>query len=97
MMSNREYSSFRDPSGVVFQRDGVLYRQINYAYLDQYRCLMDSGLYRELVEQRLLIPHKEVDAPCLDSSGALIIHPKKFPLSLIPTSGVLGNINRRLW
>jgi len=54
-------ASFRDPSGFLFQRDGVLYRQVNLVYRDDYDRLMDSGLYRALVDDDLLIPHREVD------------------------------------
>ncbi|MBC8423268.1 SAM-dependent methyltransferase, partial [bacterium] len=41
-------ASFRDPSGFVFRRDGVLYRQIEAAGLEDYEALMSSGLYDEL-------------------------------------------------
>lgn len=53
--------SFRDPSGFLFTRDGVLYRQVNDFYKDDYDHLVTSGLYRKLVDARLLIPHEEVD------------------------------------
>lgn len=53
-------ASFRDPSGFMFRRDGVLYRQVNLAYQPHYDQLMQSGLYDELVKARLLIPHEEV-------------------------------------
>lgn len=51
--------SFRDPSGFLFWRNGFLYRQINVAYRENYNCLMDSGLYKELTGTGLLIPHQE--------------------------------------
>jgi len=54
-------SSFRDPSGFLFQRDGVIYRQVNLVYREDYDRLMESGLYRALVDDDLLIPHREVD------------------------------------
>ena len=41
-------SSFRDPSGFLFKRDGVLYRQVNQIYAENYTRLMDSGLYAKL-------------------------------------------------
>ncbi|RPJ80266.1 MAG: SAM-dependent methyltransferase, partial [Acidobacteria bacterium] len=53
-------SSFRDPSGFLFWRDGTLYRQVNVAYRDDYCRLIDSSLYDSLVAARLLIPHEEV-------------------------------------
>ena len=54
-------SSFRDPSGFLFSKDGVLYRQINLYYKQDYDCLMGSGLYKSLVDEGLLIGHQEVD------------------------------------
>lgn len=58
----REQSSFRDPSGFVFFDQDRLYRQINTSYRSDYDHLIASGLYRTLVEQKLLVPHIEVDA-----------------------------------
>ncbi len=52
-------SSFRDPSGFLFRRDGVLFRQVNKIYAEDYTRLMDSGLYAKLVKAGLLIPHTE--------------------------------------
>ena len=53
-------ASFRDPSGFLFSRSGVLYRQINHVYERDYTRLMESGLYERLVKAGLLIPHVEV-------------------------------------
>jgi hypothetical protein len=54
-------SSFRDPSGFLFYRNGSIYRQVNISYKENYDHLMNSGLYETLVGAELLIPHKEVD------------------------------------
>jgi len=56
-------SSFRDPSGFVFVRDGTVYRQVNRRYQTDYDLLMSSGLYDDLVSRRLLIPHRETTDP----------------------------------
>lgn len=56
-----EPGSFRDPSGFLFYRAGELYRQVNQVYQQHYDHLMESGLYADLVEQGLLIPHEAVD------------------------------------
>ena len=53
-------ASFRDPSGYVFQRDGVVYRQVSRSFAPDYDQLMSSGLYTRLVEKGLLLPHEEV-------------------------------------
>ena len=62
-------SSFRDPSGYLFVKDGVLYRRIHRSYKDNYEHLMQSGLYRILTERQLLIPHEEVGKPDYATDG----------------------------
>lgn len=56
----RHPSSFKDPSGFVFEAEGKLYRQVNQYYAAQYRQLIDSGLYKQLVSQGQLIAHEEI-------------------------------------
>lgn len=53
-------SSFRDPCGFLFRKDGILYRQINMKYKEHYDHLMNSGLYEELVKEGDLVQHQEV-------------------------------------
>jgi len=65
-MTNQQNSgqlpaSFRDPSGFLFSRGGILYRQVNRAYEREYSRLIESGLYERLVKAGLLILHVEVD------------------------------------
>jgi hypothetical protein len=62
-------ASFRDPSGFVFERNGTLYRQVNRVYAEDYDQLMSSGLYAELVDQGLLLPHEEVPSPRGDAAA----------------------------
>lgn len=77
--------SFRDPSGFVFQRDGILFRQINQSYREKYEHLMSSGLYRTLTEQGLLVPHVEVDEPPLEEQPAYkVIRPETVPFVSYP-------------
>jgi hypothetical protein len=64
--SQRHTASFRDPSGFLFKRQGILYRQINKIYQENYERLMQSGLYEALVNSELLIPHEEADIPPAD-------------------------------
>lgn len=52
-------SSFRDPSGRVFHKDGAIYRQINHSYKDNYDFLINSGLFKNLINEGWLIPHEE--------------------------------------
>jgi hypothetical protein len=78
-------ASFRDPSGFLFQRDGVIYRQINLVYKDDYDHLMDSGLYQALVDDNLLIPHGEVDIePPVSKLAYKVIKPEQIPFISYP-------------
>ncbi len=71
-------SSFRDPSGFLFSRNGILYRQVNRAYSKDYARLMDSGLYEKLVKANFLIPHDESDQAALESEIAFkVIRPER--------------------
>ncbi|KKR69670.1 MAG: Nodulation protein NoeA-related protein [Candidatus Nomurabacteria bacterium GW2011_GWB1_40_7] len=53
--------SFRDPSGFVYKKNNILYRQINYFYQDNYDQFINSGLYSELTSSGLLIKHEEIE------------------------------------
>ena len=48
--SVRTGSSFRDPSGFLFPRGGILHRQDNRSYRPAFDELVDSGLYREQID-----------------------------------------------
>lgn len=65
-------SSFRDPSGHLFQQDSVLYRSINTVYKEHYDLLLKSGLYSRLVYSGFLVPHEEVEIP-----GHVAVHAYK--------------------
>ena len=71
-------ASFRDPSGFVFTRDGVLYRQINEAARADYERLLASGLYTQLAESGDLVPHHDADARLSPDGRALrVIQPER--------------------
>lgn len=54
-------SSFRDPSGLLFFKDGILYRQIGIVGKENYNELMNSGLYEALTKNNWLIKHEEAE------------------------------------
>ena len=54
-------ASFRDPSGFIFTKQGVLYRQVNQGYRQDYDLLMENGLYDRLVKNGWMVPHQEVE------------------------------------
>lgn len=55
----KEQSSFRDRNGFVFYEGNNAYRAVFESYKQQYDFL-SAGLYNFLVQQNLLIPHKEL-------------------------------------
>lgn len=77
--------SFRDPAGFVYHAAGDLRRQINQVYREHYDQLMGSGLYQELVAERLLIKHDEIEAEGLDPSLAYkVIRPERLEFVSYP-------------
>ncbi len=86
-------ASFRDPSGFLFSRGGVLYRQVNRGYAEEYARLMESGLYERLVKAGLLIPHTEVDQPPLEPDAAVkVIEPERVPFISYPYEWSFGQL-----
>ncbi|MBX9879358.1 MAG: hypothetical protein K2Y22_12935 [Candidatus Obscuribacterales bacterium] len=78
-------SSFRDPSGFVFLKDGRLYRQINQSYKDNYDLLLSSKLYDSLIENKQLIPHEEVSVEPFDAKQAYkVVQPQEVPFISYP-------------
>lgn len=51
-------SSFRDPSGFVFEQEGVIYRQVNQSCRAAFDLFHSSGCYPHLVQQNLLLPYE---------------------------------------
>jgi len=78
-------ASFRDPSGFLFYKDCSIYRQINKIYKDDYEHLIKSGLYSRLVENQLLIPHKEasIKGP-MPGKAYKVIKPDQIPFISYP-------------
>jgi hypothetical protein len=78
-------SSYRDPSGFIFSKEGVIYRQINLSYQDEYDFLIGSGLYHDLVESGSLVSHAELeDFPDIAPGGYKIIKPDPIPFISYP-------------
>ena len=82
-MMIKDSASFRDRSGYVFSWEGKIYRWISPEYLPQYQHLMDSGLYRALVDRRLMIAHKEVVLDGFDDGGGIVIQPSAYNIQFL--------------
>lgn len=78
-------ASFRDPSGFLFFKDGLIYRQVNTIYKHNYDHLVNSGLYKILVDSGLLISHDEVDINYPKSDSAYkVLKPELIPFISYP-------------
>lgn len=76
-----ESSSFRDPSGFVYREDGVLLRQVNEPYRQDWTALNETGLASELMDAGLLVRHVEKVA----GPGAVAtIEPENIPFISFP-------------
>jgi hypothetical protein len=86
-------SSYRDPSGFVYTRDGTLYRQVNRVFQDRFQAFLDSGLYAELEERRLLVPHREVAlALAASPDAATVIQPEQVEFISYPYEWSFGQL-----
>jgi cyclopropane fatty-acyl-phospholipid synthase-like methyltransferase len=90
---HRNPASFRDPSGFVFHRDGLLLRQVNDAYRSHFDALGESGLYAELVSAGLLVPHEVVDpALAVTPDAYQVIAPQHIPFISYPYEWCFGQL-----
>jgi SAM-dependent methyltransferase len=53
--------SYKDPAGYIIRKEKGFFRIITEAYKDEYAHLIHSGLYKELTDQLLLVPHQEME------------------------------------
>lgn len=75
MISGPSFIPTRDPSTSVVLKEGIVTRLIHHSYAEHYDHLLESGLYRQLTDRGLLIPHEEVDA-AKDSSVYKVLQPE---------------------
>ncbi len=80
--SVRDPGSFRDPSGFVFRRNGILYRQINVAFAAEWDAFIGSGLAERLIGDGRLVDHDEAGLEMAAAPAAYrVIRPR--PLGFI--------------
>jgi len=77
-------ASFRDPSGFIFKENGVIYRQVNESYKDDYNILMSSGLFERLIKDGFMVNHKEVKTDKLVKPAYKVIKPDQIPFISYP-------------
>jgi len=96
----RDPGSYRDPAGFVFRRDGVIYRQVQDTFSDDWDHFVASGLYDHLKEAGLLIGHEEVGIELAAQPGAyrvlrptpveLISYPYEWSFSMLKDAATLA-------
>lgn len=85
--------SFRDPSGFVYTRDDTLYRQVNTCFEQNFEAFLASGLYDELVRERLLVPHEHVGLELAATSEAYaVIRPERVKFISYPYEWSFGQL-----
>ena len=78
----RDGGSYRDPSGFVYRRDGVLYRQIAPSFAADWDTFEASGLRSILVDEEILIGHEDASLDLAASSPVYrVIRPE--PIAFI--------------
>jgi hypothetical protein len=89
----RESSSFRDPAGFVFTREGVIYRQVNEAFGDTFDAFVRSGLYADLANAGLLVEHDEVPLRIEGAPPArAVLRPARIPFVSYPYEWCPGQL-----
>jgi len=85
-MSNERHSaSFRDPSGFLFNREGILYRQVNNSYSQEYDHLIESGLFGALEKNGRIISQEEIDiSPSYPEKSYKVVKPDLIPFISYP-------------
>jgi len=77
--SERQPSSFRDPSGFIFTKNGTIYRQVNLSYKKHFDHFVQSGLYKTLADLQWLTPHEVEDQHTDDPLSYLVLRPEPVP------------------
>ena len=84
-LTKSDPGSFRDPSGIIFEKNDVILRQVNLTYQKQYDFLIKSGLYKKLTERKRLIKHSETQEAPFTAEGAYkILLPEQIPFISYP-------------
>jgi hypothetical protein len=78
-------SSYRDPSGFIFEIDDIIYRQVNVTFKDHFDHFINSGCYKYLQEKGLLVGHDEVKESLVNSPDCYaILKPEKIDFISYP-------------
>lgn len=85
-------SSFRDPSGRMFENDGTLFRTVSKEFAPEYELAKTSGLYDALTRDGLLIPHIEIADDGYGVGAHAIVKPERIPFISYPHEWCFGQL-----
>jgi SAM-dependent methyltransferase len=90
----RDPGSFRDPSGFVFRRDGILYRQVNRVFADDWQAALDAGLLRRWQETGRLMRHDiaEVSLAADPDRAIAVLRPEPVDFISYPYEWTFGQL-----
>jgi hypothetical protein len=78
-------SSYRDPSGYVFKKDGLIFRQVNKIFQKEWESFNKSGCYSHLTGKDLLIGHDEIKQNLTgDAEWFTTLKPAQLPFISFP-------------
>src|ERR1022692_2980519 len=83
-MIGPNYYSYRDGDARVVKKEDGWYRYIFNSYRDEYDHLIRSGLYQDLIEKDLLIPHEEVEIDVANPNVYKLIRPRQIQFQSYP-------------
>jgi ribosomal protein L11 methylase PrmA len=77
----------------VYSRAGVLYRQVNRVFQDEFEAVTASGLYDDLTRHRLLIPHRTVSLElAATAEAATVLQPEPVDFISYPYEWSFGQL-----
>ena len=82
-------SSFRDPSGYVYEQDGIIYRKISEDYRPVVEKFVSSGLYKELTDRRAVLPFRWVEDTLIPEQVPFISYPYEWSFSMLKDAALL--------
>jgi len=91
--TNRHPASWRDPAGFVYRRDGVLLRQVQPAWAEEWAAFAASPLAKRLVDTGRLVGWQDAPlADAFDGSAAAVIRPEQVPFVSYPYEWTFGQL-----
>jgi ribosomal protein L11 methylase PrmA len=89
----RDPASWRDPSGFVYLRDGVPYRQIASSFVDKWNAFASSDFCRKLVADGRLLPWTDAAlTDAADERAAAVIRPEALEFISYPYEWTFGEL-----